>query len=104
MPLSGRRVRRRTEVYGSYDTVVRWPAACQASRRFDTGAGTAQVVRFEHDPRPGADVLRLHEYTYHRPATVREAAALLAAHPGRARVIAGGTDLVPNMKHGLFTP
>jgi 4-hydroxybenzoyl-CoA reductase subunit beta len=49
-------------------------------------------------------VLRLHEYTYHRPRTVSEAAALLAAHPGRARVIAGGTDLMPNMKHGLFTP
>jgi 4-hydroxybenzoyl-CoA reductase subunit beta len=49
-------------------------------------------------------VLRLHEYTYHRPRTVSEAAALLAAHPGRARLIAGGTDLMPNMKHGLFTP
>jgi 4-hydroxybenzoyl-CoA reductase subunit beta len=49
-------------------------------------------------------MLRLHEYQYHRPGSVREAAALLAAHPGRARVIAGGTDLVPNMKHGLFTP
>jgi 4-hydroxybenzoyl-CoA reductase subunit beta len=49
-------------------------------------------------------VLRLHEFTYHRPTTLHEAAALLAAHPGRARVIAGGTDLMPNMKHGLFTP
>ena len=49
-------------------------------------------------------MLRLHEYTYHRPGTVAEAAQLLAAHPGRARLIAGGTDLMPNMKHGLFTP
>jgi 4-hydroxybenzoyl-CoA reductase subunit beta len=49
-------------------------------------------------------VLRLHEYAYHRPATVGEAARLLAAHPGKARLIAGGTDLMPNMKHGLFTP
>lgn len=49
-------------------------------------------------------MLRLHEYRYHRPATLDEAARLLAAHPGRARLIAGGTDLVPNMKHGLFTP
>jgi 4-hydroxybenzoyl-CoA reductase subunit beta len=49
-------------------------------------------------------MLRLHEYEYHRPRTLDDAAALLAAHPGRARVIAGGTDLVPNMKHGLFTP
>jgi 4-hydroxybenzoyl-CoA reductase subunit beta len=49
-------------------------------------------------------MLRLHEYAYHRPSTVKEAAALLAANPGRARLIAGGTDLMPNMKHGLFTP
>ena len=49
-------------------------------------------------------MLRLHEYTYHRPASVAEAARLLAANPGRARLIAGGTDLMPNMKHGLFTP
>jgi len=49
-------------------------------------------------------VLRLHEYAYHRPDSVAEAARLLAAHPGRARLIAGGTDLMPNMKHGLFTP
>jgi 4-hydroxybenzoyl-CoA reductase subunit beta len=49
-------------------------------------------------------VLRLHEYEYHRPHTVEEAVRLLAAHPGRARVIAGGTDLMPNMKHGLFAP
>jgi 4-hydroxybenzoyl-CoA reductase subunit beta len=49
-------------------------------------------------------VLRLHEYTYHRPGSVAEAARLLASHPGRARLIAGGTDLMPNMKHGLYTP
>ena len=49
-------------------------------------------------------MLRLHEYTYHRPVTVAAAAELLAAYPGRAMLIAGGTDLVPNMKHGLFTP
>jgi 4-hydroxybenzoyl-CoA reductase subunit beta len=49
-------------------------------------------------------MLRLHEYTYHRPRTSREAVDLLAAHPGRALPIAGGTDLMPNMKHGLFTP
>ena len=49
-------------------------------------------------------MLRLHEYVYHRPDTVAEAAKLLAAAPGRAMLIAGGTDLMPNMKHGLFTP
>ncbi|MEO5510018.1 MAG: FAD binding domain-containing protein [Longimicrobiales bacterium] len=49
-------------------------------------------------------MLRLHEFEYHRPATLIEAADLLASAPGRAMLIAGGTDLMPNMKHGLFTP
>jgi 4-hydroxybenzoyl-CoA reductase subunit beta len=49
-------------------------------------------------------VLRLHPYEYHRPETVDEAIALLAQHAGDAMPIAGGTDLVPNMKHKLFTP
>ena len=49
-------------------------------------------------------MLRLHEYKYHRPVTLIEAAEILAASPGRAMLISGGTDLMPNMKHGLFTP
>ena len=49
-------------------------------------------------------MLRLHPYVYHRPATVEEAVALLEKHAGDAMPIAGGTDLVPNMKHRLFTP
>jgi len=49
-------------------------------------------------------MLRLHPYEYHRPGRLDEALALLAAHGGDAMPIAGGTDLVPNMKHGLFTP
>src|SRR4051812_20669159 len=49
-------------------------------------------------------MLRLHEYKYHRPVTLIEAAEILAASPGRAMLISGGTDLMPNMKHGVFTP
>src|SRR3954470_18448706 len=49
-------------------------------------------------------MLRLHEYEYHRPVTLIEAAELLSAAPGRAMLISGGTDLMPNMKHGLFAP
>lgn len=49
-------------------------------------------------------MLRLHPYEYHRPGTVEEAIALLAEHAGGVMPIAGGTDLVPNMKHKLFTP
>ena len=49
-------------------------------------------------------MLRLHPYTYHRPATVDAAIDLLVEHAGEVMPIAGGTDLVPNMKHRLFTP
>ncbi len=49
-------------------------------------------------------MLRLHPYEYHRPRELGEALALLRAHAGDVMPIAGGTDLVPNMKHRLFTP
>jgi 4-hydroxybenzoyl-CoA reductase subunit beta len=49
-------------------------------------------------------MLRLPPFGYHRPASLQEATALLAEHAGDAMPIAGGTDLVPNMKHKLFTP
>ncbi|WP_419938901.1 FAD binding domain-containing protein [Candidatus Palauibacter sp.] len=49
-------------------------------------------------------MLRLHPYEYHMPRALDEALSLLAAHGDDAMPIAGGTDLVPNMKHGLFTP
>lgn len=48
-------------------------------------------------------MLRLHEYRYHRPAHLADALALLRDHED-ALAVAGGTDLVPNMKHRLFTP
>ncbi len=48
-------------------------------------------------------MLRLHDYAYHRPRTLTEAAEFLRGHPD-AMAVAGGTDLVPNMKHRLFTP
>jgi 4-hydroxybenzoyl-CoA reductase subunit beta len=48
-------------------------------------------------------MLRLHEYAYHRPRTLEEAVGFLHGHED-AVAVAGGTDLVPNMKHRLFTP
>ncbi len=38
-----------------------------------------------------------------RPATVKEAVATLAAHPS-SRVVAGGTDLVVNIRRGISRP
>jgi 4-hydroxybenzoyl-CoA reductase subunit beta len=49
-------------------------------------------------------MLRLPPYRYHRPARVEDAVALMGEHAGDAMYIAGGTDLVPNMKHRLFEP
>ena len=40
-------------------------------------------------------------FRYERPATVAEATALLAAAGGRARVLAGGTDLVIALRAGV---
>lgn len=45
----------------------------------------------------------LPEFTLQRPGTLAEAAALLAAEPG-ARLVAGGTDLLPNLRRGLERP
>jgi len=49
-------------------------------------------------------MLRLPPFRYHRPGTVKEAVALLARFGKDVLPIAGGTDLMPNMKHRLFTP
>jgi 4-hydroxybenzoyl-CoA reductase subunit beta len=49
-------------------------------------------------------MLRLDPFRLETPSTVDEAVALLAAHGDKAKVLAGGTDVVPNMKHGLHEP
>src|SRR6266851_10328896 len=36
-----------------------------------------------------------------RPGSVAEAVEALREHPG-ARVLAGGTDVVPNLKYGMY--
>jgi len=43
-------------------------------------------------------MLRLPPFEYHRPTSVGEVAAILADQGPTARVVAGGTDLWPNMK------
>ena len=45
----------------------------------------------------------MYDFTYHRPATFEEAAALLAAHPD-AKLLAGGQTLLPTMKARLASP
>ena len=49
-------------------------------------------------------MLRLPPYQYHRPVTVAQAVSLMGEYAEEAMYIAGGTDLIPNMKHRLFEP
>jgi 4-hydroxybenzoyl-CoA reductase subunit beta len=50
-------------------------------------------------------MMRLPRFSYRAPETIGEAADLLAgAPPGGAMVVAGGTDLLPNMKRRQQTP
>ncbi len=49
-------------------------------------------------------MLPLPIFRHHRPATLAEAVALLGELGERARLVAGGTDILPNMKHGLVEP
>jgi aerobic carbon-monoxide dehydrogenase medium subunit len=44
--------------------------------------------------------MRLEEFQYHAPGTIAEATHLLAMLEGTARVVAGGTDLLADMKQG----
>ena len=47
-------------------------------------------------------MLRLPPFRFLLPKDAREAAAMLADHGPEAMVVAGGTDLYPNMKRRQF--
>lgn len=49
-------------------------------------------------------MLPLSPFRLEQPVTVEEALAHLGVDPQGTRLCAGGTDLVPNIKHGLHTP
>ena len=49
-------------------------------------------------------MLPLPIFQHHSPPSLDAALALMSELGDRAKLIAGGTDLVPNMKHGLFEP
>src|ERR1700688_4411504 len=48
--------------------------------------------------------LSLSPFRLLRPRSTEEAIAFLAAHTGKLRVLAGGTDLIPSMRQKLFEP
>jgi len=49
-------------------------------------------------------MMRLPSYRYRAPATVEDAAAWLAESPADTMLLAGGTDLIPNMKRRQQVP
>jgi 4-hydroxybenzoyl-CoA reductase subunit beta len=49
-------------------------------------------------------MLRLPPFRYHRPDNLAEALVMLRELQPEAMLVAGGTDLLPNMKRKLFTP
>src|SRR5438067_2291169 len=57
------------------------------------------------EARSGAVMMRLPHFLFESPRSVAEAAERLAAAPaGEAMLVAGGTDLLPNMKRRQQTP
>src|SRR5215471_17055989 len=49
-------------------------------------------------------MLRLPPFRYLAPNTIEQAAQMLAQEGEQAMLVAGGTDLYPNMKRRQFTP
>jgi 4-hydroxybenzoyl-CoA reductase subunit beta len=49
-------------------------------------------------------MMRLPSFEFHAPPDLARAAALLAASPDETMLLAGGTDLLPNMKRRQQTP
>src|SRR5215470_15490255 len=49
-------------------------------------------------------MLRLQPFDVVKPKSVDEAVALLGKHGRKAKLLAGGTDVMPNLKHGLYEP
>lgn len=48
--------------------------------------------------------MRLPKFEYLEPKSLKEAVKALAADPGGTLLLAGGTDLLVNMKHGVVQP
>jgi CO/xanthine dehydrogenase FAD-binding subunit len=46
-------------------------------------------------------MLRLQPFEFVKPKSVDETLALLGKHGRAAKLLAGGTDVMPNLKHGL---
>ena len=48
--------------------------------------------------------MRMPKFAYLKPTTVQEAIALLSQYDGKAKMIAGGTELVNRIKERVISP
>ncbi len=77
--------------------------ACQEAARQPSSSPPDRVdLSGAHRPRRMRAMLPLPPFEYHAPRTLPEALRILRDHPGDAMPMAGGTDLLPNLKHGLY--
>jgi carbon-monoxide dehydrogenase medium subunit len=51
-----------------------------------------------------AEIRPMRDFEYQSPTSLDEAVALLAEHDGRARPLAGGTDLIDHVRTGRLSP
>src|SRR5262249_62388716 len=63
-----------------------------------------RAARREHRGKALRPMMRLPEFSYLSPVSVGDAAKLMADHGPEAMLVAGGTDLYPNMKRRQFEP
>src|SRR6187399_3197322 len=76
----------------------RWPRV-QREEKFRTQG------RSRHRSQGGrAIMMRLPRFRYRSPRTIHDAVAWLAENPSDTMLLAGGTDLLPNMKRRQQTP
>ena len=88
---------------GRSDLILATPTHLIEFRRLGRDATPTRIRQRRPD---GAgerlSMLRLPPFRYVRPASVAQAAAVLADHGNEAMVLAGGTDLLPNLKRRQF--
>src|SRR5688500_11806672 len=74
------------------------------SRRQRNEALRTQGGRRDRGQGGGATMMRLPRFRYRAPRTVDDAVAWLAESPSDTMLLAGGTDVLPNMKRRQQTP
>ncbi len=78
--------------------------SCRRRGRVATATPRAAAARPRRPQGGGHAMMRLPWFRYEAPRTVAEAARMLAAEGPGAMLVAGGTDLLPNMKRRQQTP